>query len=81
MPPTRQRWVDDGESFDVGDRMLQAVRPPVFDSPTTRGLFDPTTGVYWASDGFATPMAARSPTSPRSTPTSGSTAWRCSTST
>ena len=42
--------------FDVGDRTLHAVRPPIFDSPTTRGLFDPTTGVYWASDCFATPM-------------------------
>ena len=56
VPPTRQRWIGDGESFDVGDRQLHAVRPPVFDSPTTRGLFDPTTGVYWASDSFATPM-------------------------
>jgi hypothetical protein len=28
----------------------------VFDSPTTRGLFDPTTGVYWAVDSFATPL-------------------------
>ncbi|HEY3483881.1 MAG TPA: hypothetical protein VGK49_00800, partial [Ilumatobacteraceae bacterium] len=26
------------------------------DSPTTRGLFDPTTGVYWAVDTFATPL-------------------------
>lgn len=34
-----------------------AVRPPVYDSPTTRGLFDPRTGVYWASDAFASPMA------------------------
>ena len=56
VPPTRQRWMGDGESLDVGDRVLQTVRPPIFDSPTTRGLFDPTTGVYWASDGFATPM-------------------------
>jgi flavorubredoxin len=56
VPPTRWRWVGDGESFDVGDRTLHAVRPPIFDSPTTRGLFDPTTGVYWASDSFATPM-------------------------
>jgi flavorubredoxin len=58
VPPTRWRWISDGESFDVGDRMLHAVRPPIFDSPTTRGLFDPTTGVYWASDSFATPMPA-----------------------
>ena len=56
IPPTRQRWVGDGECLDVGDRTLLAIRPPVFDSPTTRGLYDPTTGVYWASDGFATPM-------------------------
>jgi flavorubredoxin len=56
VPPTRRRWVGDGESFDAGDRTLYAVRPPVFDSPTTRGLFDSTTGVYWSSDAFATPM-------------------------
>ena len=56
VPPTRQRWVGDGEGLDVGDRVLQAVRPPIFDSPTTRGLYDPTTGVYWSSDSFATPM-------------------------
>ena len=58
LPPERLRWVDDGDSLDVGDRTLRAVRPPVYDSPTTRGLFDPTTGVYWASDAFATPMGA-----------------------
>ena len=32
------------------------MRPPVYDSPTTRGLFDPTTGVYWSADAFATPL-------------------------
>jgi flavorubredoxin len=56
VPPSRQRWLGDGDALDVGDRVFRAVRPPIFDSPTTRGLFDPTTGVYWASDGFATPM-------------------------
>lgn len=56
VPPSRWRWVSDGEALDVGDRLLHAVRPPIFDAPTTRGLFDPTTGVYWAADGFATPM-------------------------
>ena len=58
LPPQRLRWVDDGGSLDVGDRTLRAIRPPVYDSPTTRGLFDPTTGIYWASDAFATPMLA-----------------------
>jgi flavorubredoxin len=56
FPLGRCRWVMDGESFDAGDRTLLAVRPPVFDSPTSRGLFDPTTGVYWAVDSFATPL-------------------------
>jgi hypothetical protein len=55
MPPfDRMRWVYDGETLDVGDRTLAAVRPPFFDSPTTRGLFDPRTGCYWAADSFAT---------------------------
>jgi flavorubredoxin len=56
VSPLRQRWVGDGEVIDVGDRKLLTVRPPIFDSPTTRGLFDTATGVYWASDSFATPM-------------------------
>lgn len=57
-PPERLRWVHDGDSLDIGDRTLHALRPPVYDSPTTRALFDPTTGVLWASDAFATPMPA-----------------------
>lgn len=56
FPLDRCRWVMDGEAIDIGDRTLRALRPPVYDSPTTRGLFDPTTGVYWAVDAFATPL-------------------------
>jgi len=56
VPPARQRWLDDGDVLDVGDRELKAIRPPAYDSPTTRGLYDPSTGVYWASDAFAAPM-------------------------
>jgi flavorubredoxin len=59
VPPDRLRWVHDGDTLDAGDRVLHALRPPVYDSPTTRALFDPTTGVLWASDAFATPMPAQ----------------------
>ena len=52
LPLERMRWVDAGESFDAGDRTLTAVRPPLFDSPATRGLFDSKTGVLWAVDSF-----------------------------
>jgi flavorubredoxin len=57
VAPSRWRWVQDGDTIDAGDRTLHVVRPPVFDSPTTRGLFDPSTRVYWGSDAFASPMA------------------------
>lgn len=56
LPLNRMRWVEDGQSFDAGDRELVAVRPPIFDSPTTRGLYDPKSRVYWGSDFFATPV-------------------------
>lgn len=55
VPFERMRMVGDGESFGVGDRVLRAVRPPVYDSPYTRGVFDASTGVYYASDAFCAP--------------------------
>lgn len=56
VPPTRWRWLGDGDSFDAGDRRLHLLRPPLYDSPTTRGLYDPVSGVYWASDCYASPV-------------------------
>jgi hypothetical protein len=56
FPLERCRWMDDGDSFDAGDRRMMVVRPPLYDSPTTRGLLDTKTGVYWAVDTFATPV-------------------------
>jgi flavorubredoxin len=56
FPFERCRWIDDGESFSAGDRNLVALRPPLYDSPATRGLFDDSTGVYWAADAFPTPV-------------------------
>ncbi|HWH34697.1 MAG TPA: MBL fold metallo-hydrolase [Acidimicrobiales bacterium] len=56
LPLARMRWLNPGERFRAGDRELVAVVPPTFDSPTTRGLFDTRSGVYWASDSFSTPV-------------------------
>jgi hypothetical protein len=55
FPLNRLRWLDDGGSLDIGDRVITAIRPPMFDSPTTRGLYDSKSGVYWAADGFGVP--------------------------
>ena len=51
------RWIDEGGTFEANGRTYVAIRPPVYDSPTTRGLLDTGTGVYWASDCWATPVA------------------------
>jgi len=56
-PLDRCRFLNDGESIEVGDRVLTALRPPIFDNPTTRGLFDNRTGVFWSVDTFATKLA------------------------
>ena len=54
VPLDRVQLVNDGETIHAGDRDLVAVIPPTFDSPTSRGLYDSKTGVYWAVDSFAT---------------------------
>ena len=40
IPLDRCLWINDGDNFTAGDRTLMAVRPPIFDGPTTRGLLD-----------------------------------------
>jgi len=54
LPLERMRWLDQGDTLDVGDRQLHLVRPPMWDSPATRGLYDPTTRMLWAVDSFGT---------------------------
>lgn len=53
-PLDRCRFMNEGDSVECGDRRLTAVRPPVFDNPTSRALFDDRTGVLWSVDTFAT---------------------------
>jgi flavorubredoxin len=52
LPLERMRWIDPGGSFDAGDRTLRLFRPPIFDGPTTRGLYDTTTAAMWVVDTF-----------------------------
>ena len=58
IPLDRVRWLYDGDSFEAGGRTLAVVRPPLYDAPTTRGLYDPASGVYWAVDTYGTPVLA-----------------------
>jgi hypothetical protein len=55
-PLHRMHLVNPGGTLDVGDRLLHAFRPPLFDNPTTVGLFDPETRTCFSSDCFGAPM-------------------------
>lgn len=57
-PLPRCRFVNEGDQLDIGDRTITALRPPVFDNPTTRSIFDSRTGVLWGCDAFAIPIQA-----------------------
>jgi flavorubredoxin len=52
LPLERMRWVEPGDALDLGDRTLRFVRPPTFDSPATRGVYDTTTRLLWGADAF-----------------------------
>ena len=52
LPMDRVYLVNPGQSVDVGDRTLLAVRPPAFDNPITTGLLDQHSGIFFSSDCF-----------------------------
>ncbi len=52
IPLDRVYFLNDGDTLDIGDRTVTAVRPPLYDSSATRGLWDPKTGVYFSADCF-----------------------------
>lgn len=56
FPLDRLRVVTPGDRVDVGDRRLCALRPPLFDSPSTTGLLDDSTGALFSSDCFGAPL-------------------------
>lgn len=54
ISPDRVHLMNDGDQLDIGDRVVTALRPPLFDSSATAGLWDPKTEVYFAADCFGT---------------------------
>jgi flavorubredoxin len=60
-PINRCRFMIEGDTIDVGDRTLVAKRPPLYDNPTSRALFDTKTNVVWAVDTFATNLPTPMP--------------------
>ncbi|MCX2179261.1 MBL fold metallo-hydrolase [Streptomyces sp. SKN60] len=56
LPMDRVYFLNPGQSLDVGDRMLRAFRPPLFDSPATVGFYDDRTRFCFTSDCFGGPV-------------------------
>jgi glyoxylase-like metal-dependent hydrolase (beta-lactamase superfamily II) len=56
LPPERTRIINPGDEVPVGDRVLTALRPPIYDSPGTLGFLDRSTGAYVSSDCFGAPL-------------------------
>ena len=52
LPLERCYLLNPGQSLQVGDRELLAVKPPVFDAPETTGLLDRRSGTLFSSDSF-----------------------------
>jgi hypothetical protein len=52
VPMHRVFWLNPGDSISVGDRELTAVRPPIFDNPTTIGLYDNKSEAFFSADFF-----------------------------
>jgi glyoxylase-like metal-dependent hydrolase (beta-lactamase superfamily II) len=52
LPPERMYLLNPGQSLDVGDRILHAIKPPTFDAPETTGLFDGKTRTFFSADCF-----------------------------
>ena len=52
LPLDRLFLLNPGQSLDVGDRTLLAVKPPTYDAPETTGLFDHQSGTLISADSF-----------------------------
>lgn len=52
LPPDRVYLVNPGQRVTVGDRVLEAFKPPTFDNPATTGFRDTGSGIVWSSDCF-----------------------------
>ena len=58
LPMDRVHLLNPGQKITVGGRTLAAVKPPVFDNPSTTGFYDEKSGVFFSSDCFGALLQA-----------------------
>ena len=52
VPLDRVHAIRPGDELSVGDRILRAVRPPLYDNPMSTGILDTSTGALFSVDSF-----------------------------
>jgi flavorubredoxin len=52
VPMQRVHWLNPGDIISVGDRTLTAVRPPLFDNPTTIAVYESKSATFFSADCF-----------------------------
>ncbi len=52
VPLERVHALTPGDRLHVGDRTLRAVRPPIYDNPTSTGIYDEANGTLFSVDAF-----------------------------
>jgi flavorubredoxin len=58
LPMDRVYFLNPGQKITVGTRTLTAFKPPAFDSPSTTGFHDDSSGVLFSSDCFGALLQA-----------------------
>jgi flavorubredoxin len=58
LPMDRVHLVNPDQQITVGDRTLTAIKPPVFDNPSTTGFHDDKSGAFFSSDCFGALLQA-----------------------
>jgi flavorubredoxin len=58
LPMDRVHLVNPGQKITVGSRTLRAVKPPVFDNPSTTGFVDESSRTLFSSDCFGALLQA-----------------------
>jgi flavorubredoxin len=56
LPMDRVYFLNDGDKLNLGDREIMAIRPPFFDAPGTRGVWDPKSSTLYSVDTFGAPV-------------------------
>jgi glyoxylase-like metal-dependent hydrolase (beta-lactamase superfamily II) len=78
VPLHRVHAISTEDRLHVGDRNLLAIRPPVFDNPTSTGIFDESTGALFSVDSFGAILPELTQDAadiPREDLTNGMVAW------